>query len=234
MASTSAIGPSANAAIAGMTGFGQAQRLHRTSTGTGAAGFAGGNMGSIFTGCFSSEIPLGATIQGFEITSETINSSKGDFGSFGSSGASEEALYSVHLWNGSTLSSAITMVNKQSSSGIVYSASDTLVNFTGANKRHPASSPFGTYGDGRVMAGGATELGGLSWTPGDQANFGFGIKVTTIVGTPTYGVIRGISLKCYYEEFPEADPPTYNKQAAMISVTSGNILIDVGNIKIGI
>ena len=84
------------------------------------------------------------------------------------------------------------------------------------------------------MAGSATELGGLSWTVGDQASFGFGIKVTTIVGTPTYGVIRGISLKCYYSEFPEGPQPTYNKQAAMISVTSGNILIDVGNIKIGI
>ena len=234
MASTSAIGPSANAAIAGLSGFSQAQRLHRTSTGTGAAGFSGGNQGSIFTGCFSSEIPDGATINGFEITSETINSSKGDFGTFGSSGAGEEALYSVHLWNGSTLSSAITMVNKQSDGNIVYSASDTLVNMKAPNKRHPASSPFGTYGDGRVMAGSATELGGLSWTVGDQASFGFGIKVTTIVGTPTYGVIRGISLKCYYSEFPEGPQPTYNKQAAMISVTSGNILIDVGNIKIGI
>ena len=231
MASTSAIGPSANAAIAGMTGFSSATRLHRTSTGTGAAGFAGGNQGSIFTGCFSSEIPDGATINGFEVISETIEGSKGDFGTFGSSGAGEEALYSVHLWNGSTLSSAITMVNKQSDGNIVYSASDTLVNMKAPNKRHPASSPFGTYGDGRVMAGSATELGGLSWTVSDQGDFGFGIKVTTIVGTPTYGVIRGISLKCYYSEFPEGPQPTYNKQAAMISVTSGNILIDVGNIK---
>ena len=258
MADTGAIGPTANQTIAGMTAFSQAARLHRTSTGNGSAGFGGGNQGSVWTGIFSGDIPVGATINGFEITSETIQSVKGDVGTFGSSGASEEALFSFHLWNGTSLSAAIEMHDLNSSSGITYSSGNTLVNFVGANKRHPAGAPFGTYGDGSIMAGSPTELGGLSWTVSDQANFGFGIKVTTIVDTPTYGVERGIALKCYYTPlqldgctdpsatnynasatdddgscvFPAPDP-IYNTAAAMMSVTSGNISIDLGNIKIG-
>ena len=150
MSNTAAIGPSSNAAIAGMTGFSQPQRLHRTTTGNGASGYSGGNMGSVWKGCFSGDIPAGATIDGFEIISETIGGEKGNIGSFGSSGGSEEALFSFHLWNGTTLSDAITLDNLQGGSGIVYSASDTLVNFIGPNKRHPAAAPFGTFGDGRV------------------------------------------------------------------------------------
>ena len=214
-------------------------------------------MGSVWKGCFSGDIPDGATINGFEIISETIHSSPGNIGNFGSTGASEEALFSLHLWNGTALSVAITLDNLQSTSGIVYSASDTLVNFIGANKRHPSNAPFGTYGDGRVMAGAADELGGLSWDVSDQADFGFGIKITTIVGTPTYGAIRGIALKCYYTPLVVSgctdasatnyDPaatvddgsctypipkPTYNNKSNHVHVTSGNIIIPLGNITI--
>jgi len=235
MADTGAIGPTANQTIAGMTAFSQAARLHRTSTGNGSAGFGGGNQGSVWTGIFSGDIPVGATINGFEITSETIQSVKGDVGTFGSSGASEEALFSFHLWNGTSLSAAIEMHDLNSSSGITYSSGNTLVNFVGANKRHPAGAPFGTYGDGSIMAGSPTELGGLSWTVSDQANFGFGIKVTTIVDTPTYGVERGIALKCYYTPAVPPEPrPTYNNGAAMMSTKSGTIIIGRGNINIGI
>jgi hypothetical protein len=234
MANTSAIGPTANQTIAGMTGFVNASRLHRTNTGNDASGYSGGNQGTIWTGCFGSEIPAGATINGFEITSETINSKKGNIGSFGSSGATEEALFSLHLWNGSTLSSAIEMHDLNSTSGVTYSSGNTLVNFVGANKRHPSGAPFGTYGDGSVMAGSPTELGGLSWNVSEQGDFGFGIKVTTIVGTPTYGATLGISLKCYYTPVPVIPPPTYDKSVAMMSVTTGNITISAGNIKIGI
>ena len=104
----------------------------------------------------------------------------------------------IYLWNGSSLSSALTLENRQSGSGIVYTNSNTTVTFTGSNKRHPSAAPFGTYGDGRVMAGSPTSLGGLSFTVSDQADWGFAIKCTAIVNTPVYGVIRGIGLKCYY------------------------------------
>ena len=197
MADTGIHGPTANQAISGVTQFSQPQRVHENVSGASASGF-NNVRGQIWKGIFSSEIPNGATVNGFEVISTIYNSSKGNIGNFGASGSTESTSMEIYLWNGSSLSSALTLENRQSGSGIVYTNSNTTVTFTGSNKRHPSAAPFGTYGDGRVMAGSPTSLGGLSFTVSDQADWGFAIKCTAIVNTPVYGVIRGIGLKCYY------------------------------------
>ena len=197
MADTGIHGPTGNSSISGVTAFQNASRLHENSGSNSATGYSG-IRGHIWHTIFSNEIPSGATVNGFEVISTTYNNGKGNIGTFGSTGSSEVATMEIYLWNGSSLSNPLTLENRQSSSGISYTNTNTRVTFTGGNKRHPAAAPFGTYGDGRVMAGSPTELGGLSFTVSDQADWGFAVKCLAITQTPTYGAIRGIGLKCYY------------------------------------
>ena len=91
-----------------------------------------------------------------------------------------------------------------------------------------------TYGDGRSIAGGDGELHGISWSPSTQADWGWALFCTAITNTPIGGMTRGLALKIYYEEAPPDPRPTYNNGTAMISVKSGAVTIDLGNINIGI
>ena len=197
MADTGIHGPRGNQAISGVTAFQWPQRIHEHQSGNSASGYSG-LRGHIWHTVFSNEIPSGATVNGFEVISTTYLGGKGNIGTFGSTGSTEVATMEIYLWNGSSLSSPLTLQNRQTLPGYSYTNTNTRVTFTGGNKRHPAAAPFGTYGDGRVMAGGPTELGGLSFTVADQADWGFAVKCIAITQTPTYGAIRGIGLKCYY------------------------------------
>ena len=198
MADTGIHGPTSNTGISGMTNFSQPQRLHETTSGASATGFSNANRGHIWKGFFSSEIPTGATVNGFELISTQYNSSRGNIGNFGSSGATEVTTFTFHLWNGSSLSSAIAWQNVSTGvSGIALNGDSTEVSFTGANKRHPAL-PSSNQGNDTVMAGTPTETGGLSWPVSSQADWGFGLKIPSVTNTPVYGAIRGLGLKCYF------------------------------------
>ena len=198
MADTGIHGPTSNTGIAGATNFSQPQRVHENVSGASASGFSGTNRGHIWKGIFSSEIPSGATVNGFEIISTIYNSSRGNIGTFGSTGSSESVTFNIFLWNGVDLSSAIPFQNVSTGvSGISLANSDKDVTFLGPNKRHPAL-PSSNQGNDTVMAGTPTETGGLSWNVTDQANWGFGLKAISITNTPVYGAIRGIGLKCYF------------------------------------
>tara|TARA_A100001391_G_C5040054_1_gene270644 strand:- start:230 stop:937 length:708 start_codon:yes stop_codon:yes gene_type:complete len=200
MADTGIHGPTSNTGISGMTNFSQPQRLHETTSGASATGFSGANRGHIWKGFFSSEIPTGATVDGFELISTQYNSSRGNIGNFGSSGATESTTFTFHLWNGTSLSSAIAWQNVSTGiSGIALNGDSTEVTFTGSNKRHPAL-PSSNQGNDTVMAGSPTETGGLSWTVSSQADWGFGLKIPSVTNTPVYGAIRGLGLKCYFTE----------------------------------
>ena len=198
MADTGIHGPTSNVGISGLTNFSNPQRLHETVSGASATGFTNANRGHIWKGFFSSDIPTGATVNGFELISTIFNSSRGNIGNFGSTGASESTTFTFHLWNGTSLSSALAFQNVSTSlSGIALANSDTELTFTGSNKRHPAL-PSSNQGNDTVMAGSPTETGGLSWTVADQAQFGFGLKIISVSATPVYGAIRGLALKCYF------------------------------------
>jgi hypothetical protein len=179
MASTSSLGPLSNASVAGKTNWGQPQRLHRTQTSSSAAFTVSSNIATLWYNCFdSNQIPAGATINGIELVSETINSGTGRIGTAGSTGPTESATMSIYLYNGSTYSTSL------------YSNT-----FTDSNDYYPDP-----YGSGEVLVGGPTNLVGLSWDPADQANFGFRIDVDSITATPVSVASRGLALKVYYTE----------------------------------
>jgi len=54
--------------------------------------------------------------------------------------------------------------------------------------------------------GGPNDLSGLSWADGDQADFGFDIEVSSVVGTPIAIASRGCALKVYYTDSQEIAP----------------------------
>ena len=229
MANTAALGPTANQAISGVTAFGQPQRLHRTSTGASAAGFSSSPRGHIWTGCFSTEIPTSATINGFEITSETLGSAKGNIGTFGSTGASEDCTFTIMLWNGSTLSSTLPFLNVTVTSNITLANSDTEITFLGGNQRHPAL-PGSNQGGGQILAGSSSTLGGIAFDPANQADFGFALKVIAHTSTPTYGAIRGLSLKAYYTLPAGYTHEVVGITSTDISSVSGVVTADIDNI----
>lgn len=180
MASTSALGPLSNFTVPGKTSWGQPIRLYRTQTGSSAAFTVSANIANVWYNCFDNgQIPAGATIEGIELTSETIATGTGRIGTAGSTGPTESATMSIRLYNGSSYSSSL------------YSNT-----FTGANDYYPSSGA----GTGVVLVGGPTNLVGLTWDPADQANFGFRIDVDSVVLTPVAVASRGLSLKVYYTE----------------------------------
>lgn len=180
MASTSSLGPLSNFTVPGKTSWSNPQRVHRNSTFSSAAVATAADRATVWYNCFdSNQIPAGATIDGIELVSETINSGIGRIGTAGSTGPTESATMSIRLYNGSSYSSSL------------YSNT-----FVGANDYYPSSGA----GTGVVLVGGPTNLVGLSWDPADQADFGFRIDVDSIVASPVAVVLRGLALKVYYTE----------------------------------
>lgn len=180
MASTSSLGPLSNFTVPGKTSWSNPQRVHRNSTFSSAAVATAANRANVWYNCFdSNQIPAGATIDGIELVSETINSGIGRIGTAGATGPTESATMSIRLYNGSSYSSSL------------YSNT-----FVGSNDYYPSSGA----GTGVVLVGGPTNLVGLSWDPADQADFGFRIDVDSIVATPVAVALRGLALKVYYTE----------------------------------
>lgn len=180
MASTASLGPLSNFTVAGKTSWLYPQRVYRTATASSAAVATAANRANVWYNCFdSNQIPAGATIDGIELVSETINSGDGTIGTAGATGPTESATMSIRLYNGSSYSSAL------------YTNT-----FTGPNDYYPSSGA----GTGVVLVGGPTNLVGLTWDPADQADFGFRIDVDSIVLTPVLSALRGLALKVYYTE----------------------------------
>jgi len=195
MPNTAALGPLSNLTPPGRTAWIGAIRLHRDQTGVTSAAAVNATYGSTWYNCFNSgQIPVGATIDGIELTSETINSGTGFFGTAGSTGVGESGTIQIYFYNGSSYSSAVF--------------SQT---FNGANDYFPVPN-----GGGQVIAGGPADLAGLSWNPADQANFGFRIDVTSVVATPVLIAVRGLSLKVYYTT--PAGPGNISKLDSVSSV----------------
>lgn len=203
MPDTGIVGPLANAAVGTGLGdgtnygaFSQPQRVHRTSTGASAATVTAANKGTRWYNCFNSnQIPAGATILGVELVAgvDFDGSGNSNFGTFGSTGATEAITFRAFLYNGSSYSSALTY-DGQSRTGIAYADSDTTATFTGGNRRYLGLSTLGT------LFGGPADLSGLTWDPADQADFGFALISTAVTATPVAGILRGIGLRVTYSE----------------------------------
>lgn len=177
MANTSALGPLAHLTPAGKTTWIGANRLYRTATLTSAAAAVNTTYATTWYNCFDSvQIPIGATIEGIELVSTTINGGDGKVGTAGSTGAAESGTLEIYFYNGTS-----------------YSSSVFTQTFNGPNDYFPSPS-----GGGQIIAGGPTNLAGLTWNPSDQSNFGFRIDVTSIVATPVLVAIRGLALRVYY------------------------------------
>jgi hypothetical protein len=177
MSSTSPLGPLSHLTPVGKTTWIGANRLYRTATLTSAAAAVNTTYATTWFNCFdSNQIPIGSTIDGIELVSTTINGGDGKVGTAGSTGAAESGTLEIYFYNGTSYSSAVF--------------SQT---FTGPNDYEPSPS-----GGGQIIAGGPSNLVGLTWDPLNQANFGFRIDVTNIVATPVLVAIRGLALKVYY------------------------------------
>ena len=216
--------PTSVTSTGGLTRFANDTRILASATDSSGASFTtSANRASLYSGGISG-IPSDATITGVELISNTVNSKKGSVGTFGSTTSSENMTFQIKFWNGTSLSD---LANWAGAGGTDFVAA-------GSNDYEPTSAPFGTYGDGRSIAGGDGELHGISWSPSTQADWGWALFCTAITNTPIGGMTRGLALKIYYEEAPPDPRPTYNNGTAMISVKSGNIILDLGNINIGI
>ena len=203
MADTGIVGPLANTTIGTALGngvnygaFSNPQRLNRGETGSGASTVTTANKGTLWRNCFdSNQIPSSATITGVEIVAgvDFDGSGNSNFGTFGSTGATESITFRMYLFNGVSYSSPLEY-DGVARTGITYSDSDTTATFLGANKRYLGLSTLGT------LFGGAGDLSGLSWDVSNQAAYGFALTSTAIVNTPVAGILRGIGLKVYYDE----------------------------------
>jgi len=177
MAETLTLGPLSNFVPGRSSSWGQAIRLHRNQAGSSVAFTVSANRRNTWYNCFdSSQIPEGATIDGVELVL-TGSTSSNAIGTAGSTGANEEATYNIRLYNGTAYSN------------ILYTNT-----FVGGND----------YYGGTL--GGPNDLSGLSWADGDQADFGFDIEVSSVVGTPIAIASRGCALKVYYTDSQEIAP----------------------------
>ena len=203
MADTGIVGPTTNASVGTGLGdginygsFSNAQRIHRTSTGASAATVTLADKGTRWKGCFdSNQIPSAATIVGVELVAgiDFDGSGNSNFGTFGTTGATESITFRAFLYNGVSYSSALTY-DGTARTGFTYSDSDTTATLLGGNRRYLGLSTLGT------LFGGPTDLSGLSWDTANQADFGFALVSTAVVNTPVAGILRGIGLKVYYSE----------------------------------
>ena len=203
MASTSALGPLSNLTPAGKTAWIGADRLHRDQTSTTAAAAVTAAYASTWYNCFNAaQIPAGATINGIELVSTTISTGTGFIGTAGSTGAAETGTLEIYFYNGTSYSTA------------VYSNT-----FTGPNDYYPVPN-----GGGEVLAGGPSDLSGLTWNVADQTNFGFRIDVTAITATPVLVAVRGLALKVYYTE-AAANTPSLTISSGKLTISSGKFTL---------
>ena len=202
MSVTSALGPLSHLVPAGKTSWISPTRIYRTDAGVSATAAVNATYGTTWYNCFdSNQIPSGATIDGVELVSENINTSDGELGTAGTTGAAEGGTLEIYFYNGTSYSSA------------AYSNT-----FTGPNDRYPSPS-----GGGETIAGGAADLSGLTWDPADQANFGFRIDVTSITETPVFVATRGLAMKVYYTEVANINSLTIS--SGKLTITSGKFTI---------
>lgn len=210
--------PTSNAAVGTGIGDGvtygawsQPQRLHNGSVGSNATVATSAGKGTIWTGCFSSEIPSGATILGVEIVAgdDSDGSGVGYIGNSGATGATEASTFQLFLYNGTSYSSALVFTHALGSGVSLNSDSDELT-ITGGSRVYANT-------DSTVdsLAGAADSLSGLSWDPSTQANWGFAITLKAITNTPVAVALRGLGLRVTYASFYP------NK---VLSITPSNIL----------
>lgn len=205
MPDTGIVGPTSNTAVGtglgdgtNYGGWGQPQRLHRTSTGASAAFITAADKGTRWYNCFNTnQIPSGATITGVEIVAgvDFDGSGNSNIGTFGSTGATESVSLRAFLYDGSNYSNALEY-DGATRTGITYSDGDTTATFLGGNRRYLGLSTLGT------LFGASDELHGLTWDPANQASFGFAFVSTAVVQTPVAGAIRGIGLRVTYTAAP--------------------------------
>tara|TARA_B100001093_G_scaffold488970_1_gene526687 strand:+ start:2344 stop:3681 length:1338 start_codon:yes stop_codon:yes gene_type:complete len=187
MAVTSIRPPSANATLGSALSDGNtyiswtyATRMYGSNACV-ASGTTAGNRGNVWTGCFSNQIPTGATITGVEL----VASGNSRFGNAGSTGVSEALIYQMRFYNGTSYSAPLVFLSTPSGGSL--NGDSTQLTLTGGNKYY-VNNTTGTD----VLAGASDSLSGISWDPNDQADFGFAILTSGITDTPV-GVILGES-----------------------------------------
>lgn len=207
MAVTSILPPSANAAIGSALSDGNtysswsyATRMY--SGGSNACVVTAPNIGTLWTGCFSSTIPATATITGVEL----VGSASSRFGNAGSTSSGETFTYMMRLYNGSSYTAPLAFLSTPSGGSL--NGDSTELTLDGSNKYY-VNNTSGTD----IFAGANDSLSGVSWDPGDQADFGFAIYVIAETGTAV-GVMLGegnMGLRVTYsEQFPDkviGEPP---------------------------
>ena len=203
MADTGIVGPLSNSTLGtalsdGNTyaSFSNPQRIYRTTTGASASTTTTALKGNLWFNCFDSgQIPTGATITGVEIVAgvDFDGSGNSNFGTFGTTGATESITFSMRLYNGVAYSQRLAY-DGAVRAGITYGTGELDATFLGGNRRYLGLSTLGT------LFGGASDLSGISWDPTNQADFGFAFYSTAIVNTPVAGILRGIGLKVYYTD----------------------------------
>ena len=199
MPTTNIEGPLANVAAGTIDGvtYGdliQPQRVHENSTGANAAPAVAALKGNLYDNCFNaSQIPSNATIIGMELVAgvDFDGSGNSNFGNFGSTGASESTTFKMYFHNGTDYSSALPFLSTPSGGSL--NGDSTELTLTGPNKRYLGLSTLGT------LAGASDSIvGGITFDPADQADFGFAIVCSAVSASPVYGVIRGIGLRATY------------------------------------
>ena len=208
MAVTSISPPTANATLGTALGDGNTYASWGAPTRLYASGFnvvyttSTSPVGNMWSGCFSGTIPATATITGVELA--TVGNGK--FGAAGGMGASENHVWMMRFYNGSSYSAPLTFLSTPS--GGTLNGDSTELTLQGSNKYY-VNNVSGTD----VMAGASDSLSGLSWDPSDQANFGFALYLVGSAGTPisVLGGAGEIGLRVTYsEQFPDkviGEPP---------------------------
>ena len=207
MAVTSILPPSANTAIGSALSDGNtysswsyATRMY--SGGSNACVATSPNIGTMWSGCFSSTIPTTATITGVEL----VGSGNSRFGNAGSTSSGETFTYMMRFYNGSSYSAPLAFLSTPTGGSL--NGDSTELTLDGTN-RYYVNNTSGTD----VLAGANNSLSGISWNPSDQANFGFAIYLTAETGSAV-AVILGegnMGLRVTYsEQFPDkviGEPP---------------------------
>ena len=205
MGVTSILPPSANAVLNlgdGVTYFSWLYPTRMYSGGSNACVSLTTNNGTLWTGCFSSQIPSTATITGVEL----VGSGNSRFGNAGSTSSGETFTYMMRLYNGTSFSSPLTFLSTPTGGSL--NGDSTELTLDGSN-RYYVNNTSGTD----VFAGANDSLSGLSWNPSDQANFGFTIYTIAETGTAVAAILgegnMGLRVT-YLEQFPDkviGEPP---------------------------
>ena len=155
------------------------ERMYATGTNVCvASGSTAGNRGNLWKGCFTYSVPMNAVITGVEIVAE-VNAR---FGNAGSTGGTESLTYRMYLYNGTDYAPVEFLSTPFGGS---LSSDAYELTLTGAN-RYYKNNNTGTD----ILAGSSSSLSGLSWSPGNQHNFGFVILTNAKIDTPV-GVLSG-------------------------------------------